>query len=147
MLAGGRDENSDMLSSVEILNKEGGQWQSAEDMPAATAFHCQVSIADSHLASKVIYISQVDKTIFGGRGNNKAFRLKTDTSPWSWETSSEEFLSRRMHGCLVRSWGSYYLYGGVSDSGQPVRNHEYAADDLSYASSYSSDALPDEVVS
>ena len=50
MLAGGRDENNDMLSSVEILNKDGGQWQSAVDMPAATVFHCQVSIAaDTHL--------------------------------------------------------------------------------------------------
>ena len=57
VLAGGRDEKSDMLSSVEILNKDGGQWQSAVDMPAATAFHCQVNIADSHLSlsCKVIY--------------------------------------------------------------------------------------------
>ena len=43
MLAGGRDEDDEMLSSVEILNIEGGQWQSAEDMPAATVFHCQVA--------------------------------------------------------------------------------------------------------
>ena len=42
VLAGGRDEDEEMLSSVEILNMEGGQWQSAEDMPAATVFHCQV---------------------------------------------------------------------------------------------------------
>ena len=49
VLAGGRDENNDMLSSVEILNKDGGQWQSAVDMPAATVLHCQVSIADAHL--------------------------------------------------------------------------------------------------
>ena len=77
-------------------------------------------------------ILQVEKTIFGGRGNNAAFLLKTDTSPWSWETSSEEFLSRRMHGCLVRSWGTYVLFGGVSDSGQPVRELEDAANDLIY---------------
>ena len=43
VLAGGRDEDDEMLSSVEILNIEGGQWQSAEDMPAATVFHCQVA--------------------------------------------------------------------------------------------------------
>ena len=91
-------------------------------------------------------ILQVEKTIFGGRGNNAAFRLKTDTSPWSWETSSEEFLSRRMHGCFFRS-PYYYLFGGVSDSGHPVRIFEYASDDLSFVFSDSSYSLPDEAVS
>ena len=58
MLAGGRDENNDMLSSVEILNKDGGQWQSAVDMPAATTLHCHVStrisIADSFVVRRVM---------------------------------------------------------------------------------------------
>ena len=58
MLAGGRDENNDMLSSVEILNKDGGQWQSAVDMPAATVFHCQVSIADSFVVRRVMIYFQ-----------------------------------------------------------------------------------------
>ena len=58
MLAGGRDENSDMLSSVEILNKDGGQWQSAEDMPAATTLHCQVNIADSFVVRRVMIYFQ-----------------------------------------------------------------------------------------
>ena len=53
-----------------------------------------------------------------------------------------------MHGCLVRSWGTYVLFGGVSDSGQPVRELEDAANDLSLNYIYSSQkALPDEAVS
>ena len=96
----------------------------------------------------IFSILQVEKTIFGGRGNNAAFLLKTDSSPWSWETSSEEFLSRRMHGCLFySSWGFYYLFGGVSDSGHPVRVFEAAFDDLSFVFSESSYSLPDEAVS
>ena len=54
VLAGGRDENNDMLSSVEILNKDGGQWQSAVDMPTATTLHCHVSIADSFVVCRVM---------------------------------------------------------------------------------------------
>ena len=54
MLAGGRDENNDMLSSVEILNKDGGQWQSAVDMPAATTLHCHVSITDSFVVRRIM---------------------------------------------------------------------------------------------
>ena len=53
-----------------------------------------------------------------------------------------------MHGCLLySSWGFYYLFGGVSDSGHPVRVFEAAFDDLSFVFSESSYSLPDEAVS
>ena len=75
-------------------------------------------------------------------------KLTRPPGAWSWETSSEEFLSRRMHGCLFySSWGFYYLFGGVSDSGHPVRVFEAAFDDLSFVFSESSYSLPDEAVS
>ena len=137
MLAGGRDENDEMLSSVEILNTEGGQWQSAEDMPAATVFHCHYSF----LVSKMQFL--VKKSIFGGRGNTAAFGLNTGTTPWIWDIPSntyysEPILGRRLHGCLEwYEYGYIILVGGLDGTGaslQQVRTMEWFSEDLSYAS-------------
>ena len=64
-----------------------------------------------------------------------------------------------MHGCIIADWpgdysswwaGDYaelYLVGGISDSGQSVRNLEYVSNDFSFAPSdwTSSGQLPDGI--